>query len=193
MTETNMPLIELLQKRDEGDFLRAVTEAARPRDRHHELGDVCRAPLRQGLQVRPFRLNGGGVLPIAPRHQHIDEAPVVLDAGGVTAAAQDQCLIEGFLEVPVLEFNRPVLVGLTAVVAAGVRAVVADDCVVAFGDVLALIGGQVAESGREAVGPVVLRRAAQRPQGLLQVLGQRREAFPTKNHTHMFQAAVYHD
>lgn len=27
MTETNMPLIELLQKHDEGDFLRAVTEA----------------------------------------------------------------------------------------------------------------------------------------------------------------------
>ena len=27
MTETNMPLIELLQKHDEGDFLRAGTEA----------------------------------------------------------------------------------------------------------------------------------------------------------------------
>ena len=27
MTETNMPLNELLQKHDEGDFLRAVTEA----------------------------------------------------------------------------------------------------------------------------------------------------------------------
>ena len=27
MTDTNMPLIELLQKHDEGDFLRAVTEA----------------------------------------------------------------------------------------------------------------------------------------------------------------------
>ncbi len=27
MTETNMPMIELLQKHDEGDFLRAVTQA----------------------------------------------------------------------------------------------------------------------------------------------------------------------
>ena len=27
MTDTNMPVIELLQKHDEGDFLRAVTEA----------------------------------------------------------------------------------------------------------------------------------------------------------------------
>ena len=27
MTETNMPLIELLQKQDDGDFLRAVAEA----------------------------------------------------------------------------------------------------------------------------------------------------------------------
>jgi hypothetical protein len=29
MTETNMTLIDLLQKHDEGDFLRAMTEAGR--------------------------------------------------------------------------------------------------------------------------------------------------------------------
>ena len=33
MTDTSMTLIELLQKHDEGDFLRAVTEAVRARVR----------------------------------------------------------------------------------------------------------------------------------------------------------------
>jgi len=42
------------------------------------------------------------------------------------AAAQDQRLIDCGLEMPILGFHRPILVGLTAVVAAGVRAVVAD-------------------------------------------------------------------
>ncbi len=33
-------------------------ETAGPRDRHHDLGEVGGAPLRQRLQVGPFRLNG---------------------------------------------------------------------------------------------------------------------------------------
>ena len=46
---------------------------------------------------------------------------------------------------------------------------------------------------RQAVGAVVVRHATQRPKGLLQVLGQSREAFPAPNHTDMFPAAVDHD
>jgi transposase-like protein len=37
MTETNMPLIDLLQKHDEGDFLRAVTEAVLPTLMEHDV------------------------------------------------------------------------------------------------------------------------------------------------------------
>ena len=37
MTETNMPLNELLQKHDEGDFLRAVTEAVLQTLMEHDL------------------------------------------------------------------------------------------------------------------------------------------------------------
>lgn len=120
-------------------------EAARPGDRHHDLGEVCRAPLRQGLQVDPFGLNGVGTLPIASGDQHVDEAPVVLDAGEVAASAQDQRLLDGRLEVPVLGFHRSVLVGLTTVVAAGIHTVMADEGVIPLRDVLALVDGQVAE------------------------------------------------
>jgi len=68
--------------------------------------------------------------------------------------------------MPVLRFHRAVLVGLATI---------------------------VAEGGREAVGAVVLRRTAQRPESLLKVLGQRHETFPAQNHTDMLPTAVDHD
>jgi len=112
------------------------------------------------------------------------------------AAAQDQRLIDGGLEMPVLGFHRPILVGLTTVVAAGVHAVMADEGIIALGHVFALIDSQITESGREAVGAVVLRHAAQlvvrratRGPGS-QVLGQGREAFAAKNHADMLPPKV---
>jgi hypothetical protein len=103
------------------------------------------APLRQRLQVRPLRLNKRRPLLVAPGNSQVDEAPVVLDAGEVTAAAQGQRLIDGCLEMPVPGFHRPVLVGLTPVVAAGVHAAVANESIMAPGHILALTGGQVAD------------------------------------------------
>jgi len=142
--------------------------------------------------VDPFGLNCVGTLPIASGDQHVDEAPVVLDAGEVAASAQDQRLLDGRLEVPVLGFHCAVLVGLTTVVATGIHPVMADEGIVALGDVFALIGGQVAESCGQAVGPMVLRHATERPKRLLQVLGQRREAFPAKDHADMLPTTVGH-
>jgi hypothetical protein len=120
-------------------------EAARPRDRHHDLGKVCRPPLRQRLQMGAFRLNGSHPLLVAPGNQRVDEAPVIFNRCEVAAAAQDQCLFDGFLKMSVLGFHRPVLVGLTTVVAAGVHAVMANESIIAIGNILALIGGQVTE------------------------------------------------
>ena len=112
------------------------------------------------------------------------------------AAAQDQRLIDGGLEMPVLGFHRPVLMGLTAIVTAGIHAVMADEGIIALGHVFALIDSQITECGREAVGPVVLRHAAQlvvrrATRGLgRQVLGQGREAFAAKNHADMWPPEV---
>jgi len=148
--------------------------------------------------MRSFRLDSIGPLFVPPRHQHVDEAPVVLDAGEVAAATQDQRLSDGLLQMPVPGFHRAVLMGLAAVVAAGVHAVVADEAIVAFGDILALVDGQVAESGRKAVGAMLLWCAAERPERLLKVLGQGREAFPAEDHGDMLPpklllAAADHD
>ena len=105
------------------------------------------APLRQRLQVYLLRLNRRRPLLVASGNSQVDEAPVVPNACEVAAAAQDQRLCNRGLQMPVLRFHRPILVGLTTVVAAGVHAVMADKGIMALGHILALIGGQVAESG----------------------------------------------
>jgi hypothetical protein len=93
----------------------------------------------------PFRLNGSHPLLVAPGNQRVDEAPVNFNRCEVAAAALDQCLFDGFLAMPVLGNHSPVLVGFTAIVAAGVHAVMADEGIIAPGHILALIGGQVAD------------------------------------------------
>ena len=148
---------------------------------------------RQGLQMPSLCQNGVGPLPVAPCHQEIHEAPVICEGCEVAVAAQDQRLCNGGLEMPVLRFHRAILVGLTPVVAARLHAVVPDKGLIAQGNILALVSGQVAERGGQAVGAVVVRRTSQRPKGLLQVLGQNREALPAQNHTDMFPPAVDHD
>jgi len=60
-------------------------------------------------------------------------------------AAQDQRLRSGGPEVPVPGFHSPVLMGLAAIVAAGLHAMVPDKCLMAQGNILTLIGGQVAD------------------------------------------------
>ena len=93
----------------------------------------------------PLRQNGIGPLPVAPGHQHINEAPVVFDGCEVTVAAQDQRLRNGGLEMPVLGFHRAVLMGLAPVVATRLHAIVPDKGFMTQGNILTLISCQVAE------------------------------------------------
>jgi len=51
MTDTSMPLIELLQKQDDGDFLRAVTEGVRQTPRLAVVGVAFRHRGRSGRDV----------------------------------------------------------------------------------------------------------------------------------------------
>ena len=103
------------------------------------------ATFRQGFEMRPLCQNGVGPLPVAPGHQEIHEAPVIGEGREVAVATQDQRLCNGGLEMPVLRFHRAVLMGLTAVVAAGLHAVMPDKSLIAQGNVLTLVSGQVAE------------------------------------------------
>lgn len=58
MTETNMPLIELLQKHDEGDFLRAVTEAVLQTLMEHDVEGLIGAGRYERDEGRQTYRNG---------------------------------------------------------------------------------------------------------------------------------------
>ena len=68
--------------------------------------------------------------------------------------------------------DRAVLVRYARIVAAGLHAVVGAERVVAAGEVLLDVAAEVAEGGGEAVAAVFLRRAAERPERVLQALSQ---------------------
>ena len=77
MTETNMPLIELLQKHNEGDFLRAVTEAVRQTLMEHDVEGMIgagryergdgRQTYRNGYRDRELKTRMGALSLQAPK------------------------------------------------------------------------------------------------------------------------------
>ena len=85
-------------------------EPASSGDPGNKLGEVGGPPCRQRPQCR--HLGDGSILaaPVAAADELVDEAPVVVDGGEVAAAAQDQRLVEGRLEMTVVGFDRTVLV-----------------------------------------------------------------------------------
>ncbi len=77
MTETTMPLIELLQNHDDGDFLRAVTEGALQMLKEHDVEGLIgggryergegRQTWRNGYRDREFRTRLGALNPAGCR------------------------------------------------------------------------------------------------------------------------------
>ena len=68
------------------------------------------------------------------------------------------------------------------------HAVMGAERLVALGQVPLRVGVQVAESGRKAVGSVLFGHAAERPQRVLQPLGQRDEALAAEHDMGVFEA-----
>src|SRR3546814_1144362 len=62
--------------------------------------------------------------------------------------------------------------------------------VVAAGQVLLCVPVQVAEGGRQAVGAMLARSGAQRPEGVLQAFGQGHEALAAENDMRMLETGV---
>ena len=89
----------------------------------------------------------------------------------------------------VRRLDRAVLVRDTTVVATGGHAVVAAQRLVTGGPVLLDLRCEVAERRRQAVGAVLGRHAAERPERVLQAGGERDEALALEHDMTMFEAA----
>lgn len=165
-------------------------EAAGAGDAGDHLGEIGGAAGWQALQGGRLDPECGLAAAVAPGDELVDEAAPVGEAGEVARAAQDQGLVEGGLEVAVVGLDRAVLVRLAGVVAAGRHAVVDTEGLIAAGDVLGRHAVEVTVRGREAVGAMLARNAAQRPEGVLQVLAQGGEALAAKHDGDMLPAAI---
>src|ERR1700744_2507689 len=112
----------------------------------------------------------------------IDKPAVVGEVGKVAAPAQQQSLLQRSLEMGMWSLDRAVLVCQATIVARWRHAIVRTQRLVALSQILRRIGLEIAERRRETVAAVFLRCATERPQGVLQTLGQGDEALAAQYH-----------
>ena len=151
---------------------------------------VAGAPVRQGLQDGPLAVDALGVAGVAAADELVDEGTIGGKIGERGAGAQQERVGDRPLEVAVRALHRAVLVGEAGVVAGRRHAVMGAQRLVAAGQVVFGLPVEVAESGREAVGAVLARGAAERPERVLQAFGERHEALPTQHDVGVLEARV---
>ena len=168
----------------------AHPEAAGGGDAHAHLLVVAGAPVRQGLQDGPLAFDALGVAGVAAADELVDKGAVGGQVGEGGAGAQQERVGDRPLEVAVRALHRAVLVRDAGVVARRGHPVVDAQRLVASGQVL--LGGlvEVAEGGREAVGAVLARGAAERPERVLQTFGERQEALAAQHDVGVLEARV---
>ena len=117
--------------------------------------EVLGALRRQRLQRGAFGVDADTVAGVVAADDLGDESTIGSEVVEVAAAAQQQGLFDGALEVAVGAFNAAVFMGDTAVVARGSHTVVSAQLLVASGEVV--LGGliEVVVGGRKAVGTVL--------------------------------------
>ncbi len=118
------------------------------------------------------RLFGQAVAPagVAGLHHLLQEHHILVAAGEVAAAAQEQRLIHGRLEMPVRRFTVAVLVRLSDVDALTIHAVVREQ--VAIARLKLTRHRQIIHRRGQAVAAMAPRRTAEFPERFLQTVGQ---------------------
>jgi len=127
----------------------------------------------QVAQHPPLLGNPTPAVGVPGRDEFLQEVRVLRAAGEVAAAAEQQRLLDGPLEVPVCRLGVAVLVRLPDVDPLARQAVVRQE--VAIAGLELARRRQVVDGGAQAVGAMSPGYAAQLPQRVLQAVGQRLE------------------
>lgn len=138
----------------------AQGEAAGAGDSDYNLLEVGGASLGKLLQMRAFGLDAGAVAGIVPADDLIDEGAIRHKIVEVPAAAHQQSVADGALEMTVRAFDRAVLVRDALVVAGRHHAVMGAEFLVALREIGFRVGVEIAEGRRQAVAAVILRSPA---------------------------------
>src|SRR5208282_6607429 len=117
-----------------------------------------------------------------------DEVPPRGKIVEVAGGAQQQGVGQRSLEMAVGALDRTVLVRDARIVASRRHAVMGAERFVALRQILLGVGAKITESRRETVAAVLLGRATQRPQGVLQPFRQSDKAFAAEHHMGVFEA-----
>jgi hypothetical protein len=127
---------------------------------------------------------------VAAADDLVDEAAVGGEIIEVGSAAQQQRIGDRPLEMAMRALDRPVLVGDAAIVAGRPHAVMGAEVLVPPGQIVPRIAIEIAEGGRQAVGPMLPRCPTERPQGILQPFGQCDEALATEHNMGVLKPAI---
>ena len=142
---------------------------ARHLRRHRrEVGGSALGKVFQRLALGGDRLGAAGVVTVADA---ADEGAVGFKAVEIPASPAPEPLVEADLDVAVGGLDAAVLIGHAGIVAGGLHAVVPAQVVVALGEIKLSVAVEVFESGRQRVGSVLARDAAQLPKRVLQAFG----------------------
>ena len=130
------------------------------------------------------------VVGVAPTTELIEEPAVDGEVVKVARAAQQQGVLERPLEMAMWPFDRAVLMRDATVVAARRHGVMRAQGFVADRPIGGGVALEVTESCGQAVAAMLPGGAAERPEGILQALGQRHETLAAEHRMDMFEAAV---
>jgi hypothetical protein len=138
------------------------------------LPERLQPPLRQGPQDRQLLGQPRAPAGIELTEQLPQEGAVLVTAGEVPTAPQQQRLLHGLLEAMVPLLDVAVLVGVVRLDLLGDQPIMIHQALVTLREVLLL--GQVVDRRAQPVGSMPLGHAAQFPQRILQALTQALEA-----------------
>src|SRR6202171_107695 len=137
---------------------------------------------------RPPQLGPLAIVGVASANDLVDEAAVGIQVVEVSAATQQQCVLQRLLEMPVRTLNGAILVRNTQVIPGRYHVVMAHQPLIAQRQVLLRVAVQVAECRRETIAAMLAWRPAERPQRILQTLGQRDKALAAEHNGGMLAA-----
>jgi hypothetical protein len=141
--------------------------------------------------VRPLDLDLVGVTLVVVGDDAAHKGTIVVESGKVRRAAQQERLLDTALHMAVPALDGTVLVRDAAVIAGRHHAVMCRQRGEPAGEVLRVIGTQVAERSRQAVGAMLVRRASQNGQRPRQPRRQRGVAFPAQHDLGVLEARIH--
>src|SRR3954451_1381521 len=107
---------------------------------------------------------------IAPIYELLEEQLIVVSAGEIAAAPEDQGLVDGLLEAVMTLFDVAILVGLSRLDRLAFEPVMREQSLVASSEHLGF--GVAVDRGGQAIGAVTPGDSSQFPQGVLQALAE---------------------